>query len=72
MIEIIVMFIMCIPVYAVLLWTYFDPRESLLWGRRWMYKEEPEPSEGAIRYAKVTSAISIGVLTLIFIIFIFK
>lgn len=67
MAEKIVMFILCIPFYAVLIWTYFDPKESLLWGKRWMYKEEPEISEGAIRYAKVASVISIIVLTVIFI-----
>lgn len=32
-----------------------------------MYKEEPEISEGAIRYAKVASAISIIALTAIFV-----
>lgn len=67
MAEKIVMFILCIPFYAVLIWTYFDPKESLLWGKRWMYKEEPEISEGAIRYAKAASVISIIVLTVIFI-----
>ena len=64
--EKILMLILCIPIYAVLIWTYFKPRESLLWGKRWMYKEEPELSEAAIRYAKVASAISIVALTIFF------
>jgi hypothetical protein len=59
-----------IPLYGGLLWIYFCPEESLLWGRRSMYKEEPEVTEGAIRYAKIASVISMGVLTLI-LIFIF-
>lgn len=42
-----------IPMYGVLIWTYFCPEDSLLWGKRWMYKEEPEISNSAIRFAKV-------------------
>ncbi len=30
----IICFILLIPVYAILLWSFFDTRESLLWGRR--------------------------------------
>lgn len=47
--------IFAIPVYAYLIWTYSCPEESLLWGRRWTYKDEPEFSEAAIRYAKFSS-----------------
>ncbi|MCM3243267.1 hypothetical protein M3598_10970 [Cytobacillus oceanisediminis] len=46
-----------------IIWSYFDPEESLLWGKWWMYKEEPEKSEGAIRYTKMMCMI---VLTVIF------
>jgi hypothetical protein len=59
------------PIYAVLLWTYFCPEESLLWGKRSMYKEEPELAEGAIRYAKIASLISMIVLTILLILFVF-
>lgn len=65
MAEKILVFILSIPLYAVLIWTYLEPRESLLWGKRWMYKEEPELSEGAIRYTKVASAISVVFLTIL-------
>jgi hypothetical protein len=68
----IVLFIFFIPVFAILAWIFFDPRGSLLFGRRWMYDEEPELSEWAIRYAKVASAISIVLLAIIFMIFLFK
>ncbi|MBU8729634.1 hypothetical protein KM915_06140 [Cytobacillus oceanisediminis] len=57
------MFILFIPVFWVQIWSYFDPEESLLWGKWWMYKEEPEKSEGAIRYTKMMCMI---VLTVIF------
>lgn len=60
----ILMLILCIPLYVVLIWTYFEPRESLLWGKRWMYTEEPEISEAAIRYTKAASVISIVALTI--------
>jgi hypothetical protein len=44
--------IILIPIYGVLTWTYFYPEESILFGKRWMYKEEPEISITAIRYTK--------------------
>lgn len=66
--EIFIGFILLIPIYGVLIWSYFCPEESLLWGKRWMYKEEPEISQGAIRYTKVASLVSVIVLTLIFVI----
>lgn len=59
-------FVFMTPLFGVLIWTYFCPEESLLWGKRWMYKEEPELSEGAIRYTKIASLIAIVVLTIIF------
>ncbi|CAM4013005.1 hypothetical protein [Saccharibacillus endophyticus] len=65
MAEKIIFFIFLIPLLGVLVWSYFDPRESLIFGKRWMFKEEPEPSEGAIRYIKVASAISVVLLLLI-------
>lgn len=68
--EIIVGFILAIPVYGVLIWSYFCPQESLLFGKRWMYKEEPEISGSAIRYIKIASFTSIIGLTLFFILFI--
>lgn len=66
--DIILLFIIMLPIYAVLIWTYFDPEESLLWGKRWMYEEEPELSEEAIRFAKIASIVGIVALTIIFFI----
>lgn len=59
-------FVFMSPLFGVLIWTYYCPEESLLWGKRWMYKEEPELTEGAIRYTKKASLIAIVVLTIIF------
>ncbi|WP_176400104.1 hypothetical protein [Ureibacillus sinduriensis] len=53
--EMIVIFIFLIPLYAGLIWSYLHPEDSLLVGKKWMYKEEPEPSPKAIRYTKFTS-----------------
>ena len=69
MADIIICFILIIPIYGVLIWSYFCPKESMLWGKRWMYKEEPEISAGAIRYVKFASLASI-IMTFIFIILI--
>nr|WP_315362593.1 hypothetical protein [Cytobacillus firmus] len=68
----IMIFFLFIPVYGVLLWSYFDPEESLLWGRRGMYKEEPEISEGAKKYTKVLSLVLMILITLIFAIVFFN
>lgn len=52
-------------IYGILIWTYFNPEESLLLGRRGMYKEEPQLTESAIRNTKAKALISIIVITLI-------
>ncbi|HWL23783.1 MAG TPA: hypothetical protein VNR38_08540 [Ureibacillus sp.] len=53
--DLVVLFIFMMPIYGLLIWTYMEPEESLLTGRRWMYKGDPEPSPKAIRYTKFTS-----------------
>ncbi|MDI2588497.1 hypothetical protein OR571_15585 [Psychrobacillus sp. NEAU-3TGS] len=68
MADILMGFILMIPIYGVLIWSYFRPKESMLWGKRWMYKEEPEISTSAIRYVKFASLASIIIMTFIFII----
>lgn len=57
------------PIYAILIWTYFNPKESMLLGGRWKYKEEPEISERAIKLTKIYSVISIIIITISLIIF---
>ncbi|WP_254865341.1 hypothetical protein [Solibacillus isronensis] len=64
-------FLSIIIIYGVLIWTYFYPEESLLWGKRGMFKEEPQLTERVIRNTKLKALISIIVITLIIIIFIF-
>lgn len=64
--------ILIAPLYAIFIWTYFYPREGLLWGRRWMYNEEPEFTEGAIRYTKISSAVGVVVLTIIMTVMLFR
>lgn len=66
------LFLVIIIIYGILIWTYFNPEESLLWGKRGMYKEEPQLTESAIRNTKVKALISIIVITLIVIIYIIK
>ncbi|OBW57024.1 hypothetical protein A9986_09770 [Solibacillus silvestris] len=62
--------LLIIIIYGLLIWIYFNPEESLLWGKRGMYKEEPQLTESAIRNTKSKALISIIVITLINIIFI--
>ena len=66
MAQIIIFFIISIPLYAALIWSFLEPRESLLFGKRWMYKEEPDISEGALIYTKIASIAGMVLLTLFF------
>ena len=68
--SIILLIIFMIPLYGVLIWTYFCPEESILFGKRWMYEEEPEVSEAAIRYTKFASMVVMIGLPIILISFI--
>ncbi|WP_205668550.1 hypothetical protein [Ammoniphilus sp. CFH 90114] len=61
----IIIIILLLPVYGVLIWSYFYPEESMLFGKRWMYKEEPELSEDSIRYTKFVSIIAIFIVTIL-------
>lgn len=71
MTELFLILIFIGPLIGILIWSYKNPKESILWGRRWAYKEEPKITEGAISYVKFTSMIGIGILILtIFIILI--
>ena len=54
--------------YGIIIWTYFNPKESLLWGRRRIYKEEPEITESAINNIKAKALITIILYPIIFII----
>ena len=54
--------------YVITIWTYFKPKESLLWGKRGIYKEEPEITESAINNTKVKALITIIVYPIIMII----
>lgn len=64
---IIIKVMLMIPLYGVLIWTYLEPEESLLLGKRWMYKEDPEPSQKAIAYTKFISMTTMIGIPIIFI-----
>lgn len=68
--ELIIIFILMLPIYGLLIWSYFEPEESILEGKGWMYKEEPELSSGVIRYTKIASLVSIVFITVMFFVLI--
>ncbi|WP_189655273.1 hypothetical protein [Bacillus sp. HNG] len=70
MADAIMFFIFMIPIYAVLIWTYFYPEESMLLGQRWMYKEEPEFTDDAIRYTKFGAVSGIFLMTMVFALYV--
>lgn len=55
--------------YGVTIWTYVNPKESLLWGRRGLYEEEPEITERAIQNTKKKALITIIILPFIALLF---
>lgn len=67
MTVVILCFILFVPIYFILFRQYKNPRGSVLWGRRWMYKEEHEVSEAAIRYSKLVALLGIIFITVLFL-----
>ncbi|MER2262429.1 MAG: hypothetical protein ABS934_10460 [Psychrobacillus sp.] len=65
--EIFIVLVFMIPLYAFFIWTYNFPRESFLWGKRWMYEEEPEVSPKVIRYMKFVSILAMIGTPIVFI-----
>lgn len=64
MADTIITVMILIPIYGLFIWTYFNPKESMLFGKRWMYKEEPEISSKAIRFTKFVSINGMVFLTI--------
>jgi hypothetical protein len=64
--------VIMIPLYGLLIWIYYYPEESMLFGNRWMYKEEPEISSTAIRYTKFASMTAMIGLPIVVISYIFE
>ncbi|WP_163971079.1 hypothetical protein [Oceanobacillus halotolerans] len=58
---------MLILLYAVSIWSYLYPRESMLFLQRWRYKEEPEFTDTAIRLTKFSSMLVMILITIILI-----
>lgn len=69
--EKIIFFILSIPLFAAFIWAFLDPRESMLFGKRWMYNEEPEPSEDAIIFTQFTAVIGFIFYSIIFLVVMF-
>jgi len=65
--DMVALILLLLIVYGVIIWTYFEPKKSLLLGRQGIYKEEPEITESAIRDTKVKALIAIIVYPIIFI-----
>ena len=71
--EFVALIILLLIPYGIIIWTYFNPKESLLSGRRGIYKEEPEITESAIHNTKAKALITIILYPIIFtIIFVYS
>jgi hypothetical protein len=56
MAEAIFVFILFVPIC---IWTLLCPKESILFGRRWQYTEEPELSKESILMARIGAVVGI-------------
>lgn len=65
MVGLLLFIIFSIPLYWALIYGYLFPEESMLWGRRWMYDDEPEFSDVAILYTKYISLFGIIVISIV-------
>lgn len=55
--------IFCVPLFFIFLYTFKNPSESFLFGRRWMFNSEDiEPSETFIKYYKIISIIGMTIV----------
>lgn len=70
--EIFLVIIFCIPIYALLVYAIKYPREAAKMGKRWMYNGDVEPSEDYIKYNRLSSIIGVIVITLVLLIVLFK
>lgn len=61
-----------VPITVLLIWQYRNPKEAILLGRRWLYKNEPEVSEAAVQYVKYASIFGILFIIMMFLIFILE
>lgn len=62
-----ILLVITLPLILVLLYSFFNTEESLLWGNRWRYKNSNlEPSELSIKVAKIASLV--GLIVIIFFI----
>lgn len=72
MLQFIFALILFSPIYILFFLQYHYPEDAILWGKRWMYKEEPEISDEAIKTTKISAIIGIIVMTLMFLIWFIK
>lgn len=65
--------ILIIPVIGVVIYSIKEPRDSFLFGRRWMYKnDELEPSEEIIKFNRNASVVALVVIVILSIYIIFS
>ena len=58
--------ILIIPVIGVVIYSIKEPRDSFLFGRRWMYKnDELEPSEEIIKFNRNASVVALVVIIIL-------
>ncbi|MCD8510029.1 MAG: hypothetical protein LRY73_09280 [Bacillus sp. (in: Bacteria)] len=67
MVGLLLLIIFSIPMYWAFIYGYLFPEESILWGRRWMYEDEPQLSDAAILLTKYSSLLGIIILSIVLI-----
>ena len=66
-----IIIVLSIPIYGLLIWTFIEPEESLMFGNRWRYNGTPKFSELQILLTKIGAIMGIIFMSLLIIIEIF-
>ena len=53
------LFIVILPIIILLIFTIIDPKESFLFGRRWQFNGDVEPSETVLKLNRIIAIIAL-------------
>ncbi|PKR77574.1 hypothetical protein CEY16_06445 [Halalkalibacillus sediminis] len=67
-----IIIVLVVPLIALLIWMIKEPEEGYLFGKRWMFRSEPELSEDGVFFTRLSSIIALAIILLILLVFIFR
>lgn len=59
MLTVILTFLLSSPLFILLVLQLKYPRDMILWGQRWKYNDDPDISDAALKYTRITSILGV-------------